>query len=189
MHYVDILKPMECLAGLNADSLFDLSINCADIPGAETINILATKSGGTVVFANLINNYNIALYITESISRQLDIRRADGYLEAYDEFDIEIVKDLVPYIEKAETADRSVDDDPSYPINRQTRLMEVSGQRQTMLEDFVCESHAMATVLEEILAVSKYDCNVLITGDTGVGKEKGRQYHSQKQQPENATLY
>ena len=172
VHYVDILKPMECLAGLNADSLFDLSINCADIPGAETINILATKSGGTVVFANLINNYNIALYITESISRQLDIRCADGYLEAYDEFDIEIVKDLVPYIEKAETADRSVDDDPSYPINRQTRLMEVSGQRQTMLEDFVCESHAMATVLEEILAVSKYDCNVLITGDTGVGKEK-----------------
>lgn len=172
VHYVDILKPMECLSGLNADSLFDLSINCADIPGAETINILATKSGGTVVFANLINNYNIALYITESISRQLDIRCADGYLEAYDEFDIEIVKDLVPYIEKAETADRSVDDDPSYPINRQTRLMEVSGQRQTMLEDFVCESHAMATVLEEILAVSKYDCNVLITGDTGVGKEK-----------------
>ena len=82
VHYVDILKPLECLAGLNADSLFDLSINCADIPGAETINILATKSGGTVVFANLINNYNIALYITESISRQLDIRCADGYLEA-----------------------------------------------------------------------------------------------------------
>lgn len=172
VHYVDILKPMECLSGLQADSLFDLSINCADIPGAETINILATKSGGTVVFANLINNYNIALYITESISRQLDIRCADGYLEAYDEFDIEIVKDLVPYIEKAETADRNVDDDPSYPINRQTRLMEVSGMRQTLLEDFVCESRAMASVLDEIMTVSKYDCNVLITGDTGVGKEK-----------------
>ncbi len=172
VHYVDILKPLECLAGLNADSLFDLSINCADIPGAETINILATKSGGTVVFANLINNYNIALYITESISRQLDIRCADGYLEAYDEFDIEIVKDLIPYIENAVTTNLSVDDDPAYPINRQTRLMEASGQRKTMLEDFVCESHAMASVLDEILTVAKYDCNVLITGDTGVGKEK-----------------
>ena len=172
VHYVDILKPMECLSGLNADSLFDLSINCADIPGAETINILATKSGGTVVFANLINNYNIALYITESISRQLDIRCADGYLEAYDEFDIEIVKDLIPYIENAVTTNLSVDDDPAYPINRQTRLMEASGQRKTMLEDFVCESHAMAAVLDEILTVAKYDCNVLITGDTGVGKEK-----------------
>ena len=36
----------------------------------------------------------------------------------------------------------------------------------------MCESRAMASVLDEILTVSKYDCNVLITGDTGVGKEK-----------------
>lgn len=172
VHYVDILKPMECLAGLNVDPLFDLSVNCADIPGAETINILATKSGGTVVFANLINNYNIALYITESISRQLDIRCADGYLEAYDEFDIDIIKDLIPYIENAVETSQSVNDDPAYPINRQSRLLESSRHRNTMLEDFVCESHAMATVLDEILAVAKYDCNVLITGDTGVGKEK-----------------
>ena len=170
VRYVDILKPMECLDQLKVHSLFDLSVNCADIPGAETINILATKSGGTVVFANLINNYNIALYITESISKQLDIRCADGYLEAYDEFDIEIIKDLMPYLQEATLTNKNTDDDPSYPINRKTRLMEASGQRKLMLEDFVCESHAMATVLDEILTVSKYDCNVLITGDTGVGK-------------------
>ena len=172
VHYVDILKPLECLAGIHGEALFDLSVNCADIPGAETINILATKSGGTVVFANLISNYNISLYITESISRQLDIRCADGYLEAYDQFDIEIVKELVPYIEKAEETTVSVNDDPKYPINRKSRLIEASGQRQTMLEEFVCESHAMASVLDEIITVSKYDCNVLITGETGVGKEK-----------------
>lgn len=172
VHYVDILKPMECLENLNARSVFDLSINCADIPGAETINILAAKSGGTVVFANLINNYNIALYITESISKQLDIRCADGYLEAYEQFDIEIIKDLIPYLEKARLASRQMEDNPAYPINRKTRLMEVSGQRQTMLDDFICESRAMASVLDEILTVSKYDCNVLITGDTGVGKTK-----------------
>ena len=171
IRYVDILKPIECLEQLKVQSLFDLSVNCADIPGAETINILATKSGGTVVFANLINNYNIALYITESISKQLDIRCADGYLEAYDEFDIEIIKDLIPYLENASSARYSVDDDPSYPITRKTRLMEVSGQRKTMMEDFVCESRAMAVVLDEILTVSKYDCNVLITGESGVGKE------------------
>lgn len=172
IHYVDILKPMECLDNLNARSVFDLSINCADIPGAETINILAAKSGGTVVFANLINNYNIALYITESISKQLDIRCADGYLEAYEQFDIEIIKDLIPYLENAQLASRQMEDNPAYPINRQTRLMEASGQRKTMLDDFICESRAMAGVLDEILTVSKYDCNVLITGDTGVGKSR-----------------
>jgi len=172
IHYVNILKPIECLNMLNAYSLFDLSINCADIPGAETINILATKSGGTVLFANLINNYNIALYITESISRQLDIRCAEGYLEEYDEFDIEIVKELAPYLEGAVSADVRIEDDLSYPLNKEERLLEASGGRKALAEDFICESRAMATVLDEILNVSKYDCNVLIVGDTGVGKDK-----------------
>ena len=172
IHYVDILKPLECLDRLNAYSLFDLSINCADIPGAETINVLATKSGGTVFFAHLINNYNIALYITESIARQLDIRCADGYLEEYDEFDIEIVKELAPYLKEAVWADAKIEDDLSYPLNKKERLSEASGNRKALAEDFVCESRAMASVLNEVLNVSKYDCNVLIAGETGVGKDK-----------------
>ena len=85
MNYLDILRPMECMRQLDAESSFDLSINCAEIPGAETINILATKPGGTVMFANLINNLNIALYITESISKNLEVRGAEGYLEKYDQ--------------------------------------------------------------------------------------------------------
>lgn len=172
IHYVNILKPMECLERLNVDSLFDLSINCADIPGAETINILATKSGGTVCFANLINNYNIALYLTESISRQLDIRCADGYLEEYDEFDIELVKGLAPYLEKGIVSESKIQDNIAYPLGRFKKGFELSGYRKSLVEDFICESRAMTMVVDEILSVAKYDCNVLITGDTGVGKEK-----------------
>ena len=172
IHYVNILKPMECLERLNVDSLFDLSINCADVPGAETINILATKSGGTVCFANLINNYNIALYLTESISRQLDIRCADGYLEEYDEFDIELVKGLAPYLEKGIVSESKIQDNIAYPLGRFKKGFELSGYRKSLVEDFICESRAMTMVVDEILSVAKYDCNVLITGDTGVGKEK-----------------
>lgn len=172
IYYVNILKPMECLKRLNADALFDLSINCADIPGAETINILATRSGGTVCFANLINNYNIALYLTEAISRQLDIRCADGYLEKYDEFDIQIVRELAPYLEKAVVTERKVEDNIAYPLGRSKKGFELSGYRKSLVEDFICESRAMTSVVDEILSVAKYDCNVLITGDTGVGKEK-----------------
>jgi len=172
VHSVDILRPMECLHQLGDNLSFDLSVNCADITGAETINILATKSGGTVVFANLINNYNIALYITEATSKQLDIRSADGYLEAYDDFDLEIVRELVPYVEEAEEQNLSLRDDPSHPITSKSMLSKDPGERQTLMEDLVCESRAMAAVMDEVLTVSKYDCNVLITGETGVGKEK-----------------
>lgn len=172
IYSVNILKPMECLEKLNADALFDLSVNCADIPGAETINILATKSGGTVCFANLINNYNIALYLTEAISRQLDIRCADGYLEEYDEFDIKIVQELAPFLERAVVTEIKIEDDIAYPLGRAKKGFELSGYRKSLVEDFICESRAMAAVLDEILSVAKYDCNVLISGDTGVGKEK-----------------
>lgn len=168
---VDILKPLECVRELEEGLPFDLSVNCADIPGAETINILATRPGGTVVFANLINNYNIALYITESISKELDIRCADGYLESYDKFDMGLVREIAPYVKSAVEKPLEMDDDPSYPLGRRERLREVSGLRQTQLEDFVCESRGMADVVEQLLSVAKYDCNVLITGETGVGKE------------------
>lgn len=171
IHYVNILKPMDCLSQFEGENLVDLSVNCADIPGAETINILSTRSGGTVIFANLISNYNIALYITESISRQLDIRCADGYLEAYDEFDIQLVKELAPFFEHAVTTRERIRHEQEGKT-KEERLFDASGYKNSLAEDFVSESRAMATVLSEILSVSKYDCNVLITGDTGVGKEK-----------------
>ena len=41
-----------------------------------------------------------------------------------------------------------------------------------MFEDFICNSKPMKKVLQDILKVSRYDCNVIIFGDTGVGKEK-----------------
>ena len=172
IHYLNILRPVECLQRLNAEGLYDMTVNCADIPGAETINILSARYGGTVFFANLINNYNIALYITESISRQLDIRSAEGYLEEYEEFDIQIVRDLAPYLEQATIVEHKVEDDVNYPLGRSARSLDTSGYRKSLVEDFICKSRAMTVVLDEVLSVAKYDCNVLITGDTGVGKEK-----------------
>lgn len=167
IQYLDILKPTECVARLNAESVFDLSVNCAEIPGAETVNILATRPGGTVMFANLINNLNIALYITESISKNLEVHGAEGYIEGYDKFDVEIVGEIAEYFENAAFVKVEKKEPEEYvnPYNRS--LVE-----KTKTEDFVFNSKAMKLVLDEILKVSRYDCNVIIFGETGVGKEK-----------------
>lgn len=168
VNFLDILRPMECMEKLHGESLFDLSINCAEIPGAETINILATKPGGTVLFTNLINNLNIALYITESISKSLNVRGAEGYLENYDDFDVNVVRELAPFLENAEFIEEPyVGPDDVDEVMYDRSLVE-----KTLMEDFVCRSKAMWGVLENITKISKYDCNVLIFGDTGVGKEK-----------------
>ena len=166
IHLIDILKPLECVK-LLGDSAYDLSVNCAEVPGAETLNILATKSGGTVLFANLINNLNIALYLTESISKELTILSADGYMEGYVDFDIEIIKEIAAYMEDAKPVksenDGVVGDGELFPGSVET---------SSIYEDFICNSDKMKKVLSDILKVSRYDCNVIIFGDTGVGKEK-----------------
>lgn len=171
VHFLNILKPIHAVERLKLNQQFDLSVNCAEIPGAETINILATKAGGTVLFANLINNLKISLYITESISKPLNVENAEGYLEDYETFDIALVRELADYFEnaavmKVESAEKDESAETSAsPYDRS--LIE-----QSKLEDFVCVSRPMRNVLREIANVSKYDCNVIIFGDTGVGKEK-----------------
>ena len=171
VHFLNILKPIHAVERLKLNQQFDLSVNCAEIPGAENINILATKAGGTVLFANLINNLKISLYITESISKPLNVENAEGYLEDYETFDIALVRELADYFEnaavmKVESAEKDESAEASAsPYDRS--LIE-----QSKLEDFVCVSRPMRNVLREIANVSKYDCNVIIFGDTGVGKEK-----------------
>ena len=165
IHYTNILRPMDCIQSLDMEGHFDVTVNCADIPGAETLTILATREGGTVFFSNLINNYNIALYITETIARQLTINCAAGYLEQYDEFDLVLVRELAVYFQGA-TIERRREKMENY------RPSSIKGAENLLAEDFISVSRSMQNVLEEIMSVAKYDCNVLITGDTGVGKEK-----------------
>lgn len=168
VNYLDILRPIECMARLGAESYYDFSINCAEIPGAETINILATKPGGTVLFANLINNLNIALYITESISKSLDVRGAEGYLEGYEDFDIELVEEISVYLKDMEIIHSKREEFADETPN--PYIQSILGK--SLMEDFICRSKSMLNVVEDMMKVSKYDCNVIIFGDTGVGKEK-----------------
>lgn len=171
IHYGSILNPVDCLERFQLGDSFDVTVNCADIPGAETISLLATRRKGTVYFANLINNYNIALYITEAVARELEIQGPVGYREGYERFDIEIIRQLTPYFGKVSMESVVNEDRNTYQIRKSSRFYEPVS-RKTMLEDFISESRAMTQVVDEILSVAKYDCNVLITGETGVGKEK-----------------
>ena len=170
--HMNMLRPVSCLESLEPYPQMDLSVNCVDIPGSETINIVATKSGGTVVFANFISNYNMALYITEAISRDLKILCADGYINEYADFDFDLVRDLAPYLE-----DSLISRAQRRSKGRQTvyeqELQEIYRARNlSVTKDFIAVSKQMNTVLEDAMKVAKYDCNVLITGDTGVGKER-----------------
>lgn len=170
--YMNMMRPAELLKQFKGRPMVDMVVNCADVPGAETISVMVTRSGGTVIFANFISNYNIALYVTESVSKDLNIKCADGYLEEYDEFDFELVRELAPYIEgNLVPREKMMRGGQKSEVTREI-LGQYSEFNLAEAEDFVAASPRMRSVLDEIMSVSKYDCNVLITGPTGVGKEK-----------------
>ncbi|MDO4868701.1 MAG: sigma 54-interacting transcriptional regulator [Bacillota bacterium] len=170
--YHNLMKPVACLRSFSKYPGMDMVVNCADIPGAETVSVMATKSGGTVVFANFISNYNMALYITEAISRDIRITCAEGYLEEYDEYDFEIVKGIAPYIDGAMVPRNKMKRKGFRSETDKAVFDHYNHYDISVAEDLVAVSKKMHEVLDEIMSVSRYDCNVLITGETGVGKEK-----------------
>ena len=172
IYYVNMMRPADCLKEFRGKPQVDMVVNCADIPGSETLSVMAAKSGGTVIFANFISNYNIALYVTEATSKDLNIRCADGYLDKYDEFDFEIVRGLAPYVEgNLVPREKMMRGGQRSEVTKEI-LDQYNQHNLAETEDFVAASPKMRAVLDEIMSVSKYDCNVLITGATGVGKEK-----------------
>lgn len=170
--HMNMLRPVSCLKKLEPYAEMDLSVNCVDIPGSETINVMATKSGGTVVFANFISNYNMALYITEAVSRDLKIMCADGYINEYADFDFDLVRKLAPYIEGAllSRKHRSTKERQSVYDREMQDIYRL--QNLSVTKDFIVSSEKMNAVVEDAITVAKYDCNVLISGETGVGKER-----------------
>jgi DNA-binding NtrC family response regulator len=171
VHILDILAPLKSFDEIyeKEASLFDFSVNCADLMGAEAVSVLLTRQRGTVSFTSFINNHRLALLFSESIGRELNISSLDAYTEDYQEFTIELLraaKDELARIhgvyEKRSAAGRAGE------TAAQTTRCRDAGR----VGDFVFASENMKNLLDEVLNIARYDCNVLILGETGVGKER-----------------
>lgn len=173
VYFMNLAASLKCVEALiqNHSGLFDLSINCADVRGGEAINVLVTREKGTVFLSNMINNYNIALYLTEGVGKELSILCADGYAKDYDWFMNMLLannKDVLERISKSlyhlESRGRIKD--------RKEVKVKSSVEKRHMAGDFVYRSRVMDDLSKDIVKASKHDCTVLIEGETGVGKEK-----------------
>lgn len=174
MYHVNTPHPVDISETItkNHPGLFDVSINCADMRGTEAINVLTTKEKGTVFFSSLINNYNIAVFLTEGIGKELNILCSDGYVKDYDVFTLGLLaemKDLLQQISEKLYI--------SYESTKRIQNLNFDSSSDEnipvhLLHDFIASSKIMNSLMKDIIKASKYDCTVLITGETGVGKEK-----------------
>jgi len=168
----DALKTMEALKAIFPDDQSaDITIDCINTPGTETLGILATRHGGTVFFANLASNYNMASLTAEGIGKDLHIYLYKGYIDGHADFAINLLRqnaDLRHMLSsRLESSKRNKKQKQAVSqIDLDSKVLKGFG-----FEHFVFESDEIRQVLNNVLRVAVYDCTVLITGESGVGKE------------------
>lgn len=176
--HIHIIDPENLLSEgeeiLNAqEEKFDLCINCSDLIDSELLDVLALKEGGTMFFSSIMNDYQMALFFSEGISKGINIVGAFGYMDGYKDFTQEFIAEsgdaVIRLAEKMYDMEKKPVEHYIANLSRQhsKEISDISG-----LYDFIYVSDQMKEVVSKIVNVARYDCSVLISGETGVGKEK-----------------
>lgn len=173
IYVCDATKPIEAykVLKLKEKGLFDLTINCINTFGTETFGILSTKDKGTIYCSNLTTNYNSACLTTEGIGRDVTIIPYKGYVQGHANFAIDLYK---KHKDLRELIDNWMNEDVKRKINKEEEILTKESEnriKEINLEEFVFTSDEIKKVLAKAVKVAKYECNVLITGESGVGKE------------------
>lgn len=140
-----------------------------DTFGAETLAVLLAKEGGHIYFSTVQNHYAIAQTVAETMGKFVNMSGFDQYIKDYAEFTLNLIHDIEPKLKKL---------DRYYETINKPDAMNESRARSIVLkntgkdDDFIYQSRVTRMMIDEVMNIAKYDCNVIIQGETGVGKEK-----------------
>lgn len=172
--FVNLSQPMEALR-IFAETCgmampVDAVINLEDIVGTETLATFIVREQGMVFYTSLKNTYSMGIILTEALGKEVNAYALDGYTKDAHGTAITLVDKMK---DKLDALDRL------FAMQKEKRSGErADGQKENSataaerIDDFVYESPVTGAMVEEALNVAQYDCNVIIQGETGVGKEK-----------------
>ena len=151
------------------DMLFDSSIVCSNMLGVEVIGVLLTKNGGNLFFTNLVRNHNTTVLFTESLGKNLNIISQEGYTVTFPQYTMDIVKNIRGNLLKIHEMCKE------YGIIKQCPVRNIGNYNLVDIKNvggYAFKSSLTREMLEYVLNIASYDCNVIISGETGVGKER-----------------
>lgn len=172
--FVDLSRPLEAyesaMEQLYDPRPMDAVINLEDISGSETVAVLMVKEKGTVFYTSLKNNYAAGLLAADSMGKEVTSYALDGYVRDVYASTAELVDRVSSNLEFLDAIYREKKKrNPGTGIlNRDKKIVEET----VTIDDFVYRSPVTHSMIEEVINVAQYDCNVIIQGETGVGKEK-----------------
>ena len=168
---INVGNPHETYLKLKEDSNYpsDLVIIVEDIEGADALSVLMTKEKGCIYFTTVKNHYAIAQTVAETMGKDLNILSFDQYVDGYADFTTKIVRGGQTMLERIHQHLITLNYNM---IRKHSNPMAISLDDPDKSDDFIYQSPVTAHMVDEVLNVAKYDCNVIIQGETGVGKEK-----------------
>lgn len=167
VHIVNVSMAMDVAQQVydEEEELFDFTINCEDKRGSEVLSVLATLEGGKIYFTTAKNRYVSAVNVAESMCKTLDIYSFDQYDENKNEFVMDLLYTLKSKLEQVDTVYREVGKGSMRTVESNTY------HDNGKTGDFIFASKASEALVDEVINIASYDCNVIIQGETGVGKE------------------
>lgn len=149
---------------------YDMTINGEDLPGSEVLSVILTRHKGKLYFTSLKNNISQSNLIAESMGKELESYVLNQYVAGIEEqFVFELLTSVSHDLERLAGIYRS-----QSATVRRARKKSISAaiEKAGKTDDFIFGSPATEALLGEVINISGFDCNVILQGETGVGKEK-----------------
>ena len=172
-YFTDLTEPIAAYETLKQEApqlaCADQVIVAEDIFGAETLAVMLVKPFGDLYFTSIENHYSAAQLVAESMGKIVTMYAFDQYIKDYPDFTTSLVRSLKTKLDEIDLLYQSKKRKKSLTHNRVKSLLHAEAGRE---DDFVYQSQVTRSMVEEVLNIARYDCNVIIQGETGVGKEK-----------------
>lgn len=170
IYFTDILRPLECYESFRVKEpgTFDLSINCTNMLGGEVFSVMLTKNKGEIFFTSLVSNFNSVALFAESLGKELKLTSIEEFSEGFTEFNIDFVRELKSDIDSIDEIFKSHRLIKQLPM-RASELYQ--DQNIDKVNGFIFGSSKTKKMVHEVINIAAYDCNVIIQGETGTGKE------------------
>ena len=172
-YILDVTQPIssaELILG-EQESLYDLTINGEDLLGSEVLSVILTCNKGQLYFTSLKNSFSLSNLIAESMGKELETIVLNQYVEGIEEqFTFELLSSISKDLDRLIKLYRS--QTMISPRQAEKKALSIAIEKTGKADDFIFGSSTTKALINEVLNIAEYDCNIIIQGETGVGKEK-----------------
>lgn len=144
----------------------DLIVDCNSLPGSEMLSILVIREQGTVYFANPAAHYSVAGLGAEGIGKEMNLLFYRGYIKGHVDFCTQLLRQYPALAQCFQPRSCSGRSQTLYYCQE-----ERGAHPDNLPANIVIHGPEMTEILRIAKRIAAFNTTVLITGETGTGKD------------------